>query len=130
MNTPIVSVPCIAWRDAIGLLSSTRQTHMHTHTVYIELHVSRQTGRQGRSEQGCIDGGRDGGRGGEGRGGEGRGGEGRGGEGRGGEGRDGKGGGNFNVGILRRELASIQYIHKPSHNAPLALDTLVLQNKL
>ena len=56
-------------------------------------------------------------------GGEGRGGEGRGGEGRGGEGR------GFTGGILRRELASIQYIHKQSHNAVLALDTLVFQMK-
>ena len=44
-----------------------------------------------------------------------------------GEGREGKGGGNVKGGILRRELASIQYIHKPSHNALLALETLVLQ---
>ena len=28
-----------------------------------------------------------------------------------------------------RVLASIQYTHKPSHNAALALDTLVLQIK-
>ena len=33
--------------------------------------------------------------------------------------------GNFKGGILRRELASIQYIHKPSHDA--ALETLVLK---
>ena len=31
--------------------------------------------------------------------------------------------------ILRRALASIQYIHKPSHNAALAIDTLLLQLK-
>ena len=37
--------------------------------------------------------------------------------------------GNFKGGILRRALASIQYIHKPSHNAGLALETLVLQMK-
>ena len=80
------------------------------------------------------------GRGGEGRGGEGMGGAGRGGEGdwrggegywragRGGEGGEGRGeGANFTGGILMRELASIQYIHKPSHNAALALETLVLQ---
>ena len=58
--------------------------------------------------------------------------EGRGGilERRGGEGywRGGEGA-NFTGGILMRELASIQYIHKPSHNAALALETLVLQIK-
>ena len=32
-------------------------------------------------------------------------------------------------GILRMALASIQYIHKPSHNAALAIDTLLLQMK-
>ena len=62
--------------------------------------------------------------GGQGRAGEGRGGQG---EGRGRAGREGKGGqgmeGNFKGGILRRELAS--NIHKPSHNAALALETLV-----
>ena len=66
----------------------------------------------------------------EGRGGEwyGWGGEGKdiGGERRGGEGRGGEGA-NFTGGILMRELASIQYIHKPSHNVALALETLVLQ---
>ena len=31
--------------------------------------------------------------------------------------------------FLRRALASIQYIHKPSHNAALAIDTLLLQVK-
>ena len=31
--------------------------------------------------------------------------------------------GNFKGGILRRALASIQYIHKSSHNAALAIDT-------
>ena len=36
---------------------------------------------------------------------------------------------NFTAGILRRELASIHYIHKPSHNAALALETLILQMK-
>ena len=64
---------------------------------------------------------------GDGRGGEGRGGEGRGGEERGGEGRGRQT--NFTAGILRMELASIQYIHKPSHNAALALETLILQMK-
>ena len=54
-------------------------------------------------------------------GGEGRGGQGRVREGKGGQGREG----NVKGGILRRELASIQYIHKPSHNAVLALETLV-----
>ena len=33
--------------------------------------------------------------------------------------------GNFKGGILK--LASIQYIHKPSDNASLAIDTLLLQ---
>ena len=47
---------------------------------------------------------------------------------RGGEGRGGEGA-NLTGGILMRELATIQYIHKPSHNAALALDTLVLQMK-
>ena len=37
--------------------------------------------------------------------------------------------GNFKGGILSRALASIQYIHKPSHNAALALETLVLKIK-
>ena len=40
--------------------------------------------------------------------------------------------GNFNKfkgGIPRRALASIQYIHKPSHNVALAIDTLLLQMK-
>ena len=37
--------------------------------------------------------------------------------------------GNVKGGILRRALASIQYIHKPSHNAALAIDTLLLQMK-
>ena len=37
--------------------------------------------------------------------------------------------GNFKGSILRRALASIQYIYKPSHNAGLALETLVLQMK-
>ena len=32
-------------------------------------------------------------------------------------------------GILRRTLVSIQYIHKPSHNAALSIDTLLLQMK-
>ena len=36
---------------------------------------------------------------------------------------------NFKGGILMRALASIQYIHKPSHNAALAIDTLLLQMK-
>ena len=51
----------------------------------------------------------------------------------GGAGRAGEGGegrtANFTGGIPRRELASIQYIHKPSHNAALALETLVLKIK-
>ena len=72
----------------------------------VELHSSRQAE------------GREGGRDGTGRG---RILEWRGGEGRGGE------GANFTGGILMRELASIQYIHKPSHNAALALETFVLQ---
>ena len=33
--------------------------------------------------------------------------------------------GNFKGGIMRRALTSIQYIHKPSHNAALAIDTLL-----
>ena len=33
--------------------------------------------------------------------------------------------GNFKGGILRRVLASIQYIHKPPHNAVLAIDMLL-----
>ena len=37
--------------------------------------------------------------------------------------------GNFKGGILRRALTSIQYIHKPSHNAALAIDTLLLHMK-
>ena len=37
--------------------------------------------------------------------------------------------GNFKGGILRRALASIQFIHRPSHNAALAIDTLLLQMK-
>ena len=36
---------------------------------------------------------------------------------------------NSKGGIPRRALASVQYIHKPSHNADLGLDTLVLQMK-
>ena len=31
--------------------------------------------------------------------------------------------------FLRWALASIQYIHKPSHNAALAIDSLLLQMK-
>ena len=31
--------------------------------------------------------------------------------------------GHFKGGILRRALASIQYIHKPSHKTGLAIDT-------
>ena len=80
------------------------------------------------------------GRGGEGRGGQGRTGKCRGGQDRSGHGRAGQRGGgegraNFTAGILRRELASIQYIrhavysHKQSHNAALGLETLVLQMK-
>ena len=41
---------------------------------------------------------------------------------RAGEGREG---GKLQGRYPDRELASIQYIHKPSHNAALALDTLV-----
>ena len=37
--------------------------------------------------------------------------------------------GNIKGSILRWALASIQYIHKPSHNAALAHETLVLQMK-
>ena len=37
--------------------------------------------------------------------------------------------GNFKGGILRRALASIQYIHKPSQNEALAIVTLLLQMK-
>ena len=44
-------------------------------------------------------------------------------------GREGAREGNFKGGILRSALASIQYIHKPSHNAALAIDTLLLQMK-
>ena len=36
--------------------------------------------------------------------------------------------GNFKGGIMRRALASI-FIHKPSHNMALVLETLVLQMK-
>ena len=133
----------------MGLLSSTRQHH--TRCALSCPAAGRQrggregceggdgTGQDGRGVEGRGgDGtGRDGrgveGRGGEGRGGEGRGGEGRGGEGRGGKGSEGNGrewkGANFTGGILMRELASIQYIHKPSHYAVLALETFVLQIK-
>ena len=45
------------------------------------------------------------------------------------EGREQEREGNFKGGILRRALTSIQYIHNPSHNAALALETLVLQMK-
>ena len=37
--------------------------------------------------------------------------------------------GNFKGGILRRAVASIKYIHKPSHNTALANDTLLLHMK-
>ena len=37
--------------------------------------------------------------------------------------------GNFKGGILKRAYASSQYIHKPSDNASLAIDTLLLQIK-
>ena len=78
--------------------------HTPTHTVYIELHGGRQGGRQGRSEEGGREGGREVGRE----------------VGRDG-GRDGRTGGqgtagNVKGGILRRKLASIQYI--PSTNHP------------
>ena len=36
---------------------------------------------------------------------------------------------NFKGGIPRRAQASVQYIHKPFHNATLGLETLVLQMK-
>ena len=36
---------------------------------------------------------------------------------------------NFKGSIPRRAEASVQYIHKPFHNAALGLDTLVLQMK-
>ena len=41
-------------------------------------------------------------------------------------GREGARKGNFKGGILRRALPldSIQYIHKPSHNAALAIDSI------
>ena len=42
-------------------------------------------------------------------------------------GREGARKGNIKGCITRRELASIQYIHKPSHNAALAIGTLLLQ---
>ena len=45
------------------------------------------------------------------------------------EGGEGGRAGHLMGGTLRRELANIQYIHKPSHNAALALETLVLQIK-
>ena len=110
----IVSLPRLDRRDTMGLLSSARQPHT-------------------RCALSCTAAGRgEGGRGGrDGTGVEGRGGDGKGGDGRGGEGREGRWrqGANFTGGILMRELASIQYIHKPSHNAALALDTLVLQIK-
>ena len=44
-------------------------------------------------------------------------------------GRKGAREGNFKGGIPRRALSSIQYIHKPSHNGALAIDTLLLQMK-
>ena len=44
------------------------------------------------------------------------------------KGREGRAG-HLMGGTLRRELANIQYIHKPSHNPALALETLVLQMK-
>ena len=37
--------------------------------------------------------------------------------------------GNIKGGILRWALASIQYINKPSYNAALAIDSLLLQMK-
>ena len=58
---------------------------MHTHSVYIELHGSREEGRQGGREEARKDAGIEGGR------------------------EGGWGGWNFKGGILRRELASIQY---------------------
>ena len=36
---------------------------------------------------------------------------------------------HIKAGIMRRALASIQYIHKPSHNAAFTLETLVIQIK-
>ena len=44
------------------------------------------------------------------------------------EGEQGRGE-NFKGGIQRRAHASVQYIHKPFHNAALGLETLVLQMK-
>ena len=41
----------------------------------------------------------------------------------------GRGARMFFLGIPRRALASVQYIHKPFHNAALGLETLVLQMK-
>ena len=61
-------------------------------------------GRQGGREEAMVDGGMEGGELGQ------------------GEGREG---GNIQGRYPGRELASIQYIHKPSHNAALALETLV-----
>ena len=46
-----------------------------------------------------------------------------------GRGREGPREGTFKGGILRRALASIQYIHKSSHNAALTIETLLLQMK-
>ena len=67
------------------------QLATHTHMVYIELLGGRQAGREGGREE-AREGGRDGGR-----------------------------EGHLMGGTLRRELANIQKIHKPSHNATLAL---------
>ena len=44
-------------------------------------------------------------------------------------GREGAREGNFKGCILRRALTSMYSIHKPSHNAALAIDTLLLQMK-
>ena len=44
-------------------------------------------------------------------------------------GREGGRAGHLMGGTLMRELANIQYIHKRSHNAAFALETLVFQMK-
>ena len=89
MNTPLsqchASLGAKQWAYSVQLAK-------HTRTVYIELHGSRQTVREGGREEARKDEGREGGReGGDGRGGEGRGGERRGREGNGREGRGGNG---------------------------------------
>ena len=44
-------------------------------------------------------------------------------------GKEGTREGHFKGGILRRVLASVQYIHPSSHNTALVIDTLLLQMK-